>query len=181
MKTIFFKNFLKNWKQVGSVTPSSRFLTTKMLKTIDFSKELLIVELGPGTGVFTEEILCRMGPNSKLTVLETNHDFVNHLRRIRDERFNVLEVSADNLSSVLKGEKVNIIVSGIPFLAIKKEVREVMLQEIKSSLKSGGKFIQFQYSLDLYEFLKKIFDNNVKISFVSLNIPPAFVYTCVVK
>ena len=53
-----------------------------------------------------------------------------------------------------------------------------MLYEIKKNLKNTGIFIQFQYSLGLHKLLNKIFNNRVKISFVSLNIPPAFVYVC---
>lgn len=178
LKTIFFQNFLKNWKETGSIVPSSRFLTKKMLSAIDFSKDLTILELGPGTGVFTQEILCRMRPEASLTALEINSDFITHLRKIRDKKFHLLETSAENISSVLKGEKADVIISGIPFSTIKKDVRERMLVEIKNNLADGGSFIQFQYSLDLYDFLKKLFNNNIKISFVSLNIPPAFVYVC---
>ena len=81
MKTFFLKNFLKNWKEVGSITPSSRFLTKKMLESIDFSKADTIVELGPGTGVFTKEILIRMKSNAKLIILETNHQFSENLKK----------------------------------------------------------------------------------------------------
>lgn len=181
MKVLFFKNFLKNWKEVGSITPSSGFLAKKMLKSIDFSSVDTIVELGPGTGVFTREILSRMKPDSKLLALETNDEFVERLNNIIDDRFTVLKVSAKNLSVFLKGEKVDVIVSGIPFSVMKKEIKEKMLYEIKENLKIGGMFIQFQYSLDLRKLLNKIFNNNVKLSFVPFNIPPAFIYTCEVK
>ena len=56
MKKSFLKSFWAEKKMVGSMTPSSRFLMDKMLKNIDFKKSKLIVELGPGTGVFTEKI-----------------------------------------------------------------------------------------------------------------------------
>lgn len=178
MKPLFFKNFLKNWRQVGSITPSSRFLTSKMLKSIDFSKDLTIVELGPGTGVFTKEILRRMNPGSKLVALETNEEFYEDLKGIKDKRFTLVSISADDLSSVLGGGKVDVVVSGIPFSAIKKDLREKMLGEIKENIKDKGKFIQFQYSLDLHKLLDRLFNNKVELDFVPLNVPPAFVYTC---
>ncbi|HBD24522.1 MAG: hypothetical protein A2566_03790 [Candidatus Zambryskibacteria bacterium RIFOXYD1_FULL_40_13] len=181
MKAFFLKNFLKNWKEVGSITPSSRFLTSKMLKHINFLEVSMIVELGPGTGVFTREMLSRMKPEAELIALETNSNFFDLLREIKDSRLTLSEVSAGDLSSVLGGKKVDAIVSGIPFSAIKKEVREKMLYEIKDNIKEGGIFIQFQYSLDLHKLLNKIFENNVKLDFVPLNVPPAFVYTCKVK
>jgi phosphatidylethanolamine/phosphatidyl-N-methylethanolamine N-methyltransferase len=55
MKKSFIKQFWAEKKMVGSMTPSSRFLTQKMLKNIDFKKVKLIVELGPGTGVFYQK------------------------------------------------------------------------------------------------------------------------------
>ena len=180
MKTSFLKNFLKNWKQVGSITPSSRFLTSKMLESVDFSKVKTLVELGPGTGVFTKEVLLRMKPEARLIALETNHEFFEQLKKIKDKRLVVVEISAGSLSTVLCGEKVDVIISGIPFSVIKKETREKMLYEIKDNLKNTGVFIQFQYSLGLHGLLNKVFNKHVKVSFVSLNIPPAFVYVCAV-
>ena len=56
-KRSFITQFLKESKMVGSVRPSSRFLMEKMLQNIDFENSKIIVELGPGTGVFTYEIL----------------------------------------------------------------------------------------------------------------------------
>ena len=181
MSSLFIKNFLKNWKEVGSITPSSRFLTRKMLEPIDFAKANIIVELGPGTGVFTKQILSKMKPTARLIVLETNHEFSENLKKINDERFTVIKISAGDLSSVLGGVKADVVVSGIPFSAIKKEVREKMLKQIKINIKKRGKFIQFQYSLDLLRTLNKIFDKEVDVSFVSLNVPPAFVYSCINK
>lgn len=53
----FFINFLKNWKQIGSITPSSNFLSRKMLKGLDISGAKMIVELGAGTGSITKHII----------------------------------------------------------------------------------------------------------------------------
>jgi phosphatidylethanolamine/phosphatidyl-N-methylethanolamine N-methyltransferase len=57
---------VKNMKQVGSIVPSSSFLTKKIIKGIDFNKNLNVLELGAGTGVFTKEILNRMSDGSLL-------------------------------------------------------------------------------------------------------------------
>ena len=52
-KLLFFKNFIKNPRQIGSITPSSNILSEKMVDQIDFNKAKYIVELGPGTGSYT--------------------------------------------------------------------------------------------------------------------------------
>ena len=48
-QVIFFREFLKNWREVGSITPSSRFLVEKMIECVDFDGTRTIVELGAGT------------------------------------------------------------------------------------------------------------------------------------
>jgi phospholipid N-methyltransferase len=59
--------------------PSSRFLATKMLRNIPFDKAKVIVELGPGTGIFTEKIMQRLNPDTHLVVIELNDVFYQNL------------------------------------------------------------------------------------------------------
>ena len=74
-KRTFLKEFIKENKMVGSLTPSSRFLAAKMIDTIDFSTVNVIVELGPGTGVFTRKIVEKLPATTHLFVFELNGDF----------------------------------------------------------------------------------------------------------
>ena len=76
----FLKTFFKERKQVGALAPSSKFLVKKMCDKIDFSTAKNIVELGPGTGVFTEEILKRANPDCKIFVIELNTEFYEYLK-----------------------------------------------------------------------------------------------------
>ena len=46
-----------------------------MLENIDFQKVKTIVELGPGTGIFTDEIIERLGKDAQLFVFELNDIF----------------------------------------------------------------------------------------------------------
>lgn len=55
----FIKQYIKNPKFVGAIAPSSKKLAAAMMQPIDFEKAKCIVEFGPGTGVFTEEIMRR--------------------------------------------------------------------------------------------------------------------------
>ncbi|PRP96638.1 hypothetical protein TUN_33020 [Bacillus sp. M21] len=55
----FLSEFIKNPKNTGAIAPSSKILATKMVDTINFETAKCIVELGPGTGVFTKEIIKR--------------------------------------------------------------------------------------------------------------------------
>ena len=73
-KGSFLKTFLKD-RQVGAMSPSSRFLANKMLENINFDEAKVIVELGPGTGVFTHVLLEKMRPDATLLVFELNTEF----------------------------------------------------------------------------------------------------------
>ena len=91
----FFQRFLKEKKMVGAISPSSIFLTNKMLENIDFEKTKVLVEIGPGTGVFTKKVLSRMQPNSVFLVFELNTDFFQELQtKIVDKRVIFINDSA---------------------------------------------------------------------------------------
>ena len=56
-KTSFLKEFLTRKNQVGAVAPSSKYLTKKMLGGLELVNADVVIELGPGTGVFTERLI----------------------------------------------------------------------------------------------------------------------------
>jgi len=173
---IFLKELAKNWREVGAIAPSSRFLTDKMLSKIDFESVRLVVELGPGTGVFTKEILARLHPDARLIVIESNETFCALLRNIEDARLLVVSASAEELSRALGGEKADAILSGLPLASLGKEMSLRVLDAVVASLAPGGVFVQFQYSHLSRKIIAERFES-VEIDFVSMNIPPAFVYT----
>lgn len=176
-KRSFFSEFLKNWKQVGSIIPSSKFLTHKMIQIIDFKKAKLIVELGGGTGIMTREILKKMSANAKLIVFEMNHQFYQMLKKIDDPRIEVMNTSASDMNKYLGKHEVDYILSGLPLSVFKKAFKTALIQVIKETLNPSGKFIQFQYTPESYLLLKDSF-NKVRLRFTLLNTPPAFIYIC---
>ena len=179
-KTSFFEAFLKNWREVGSITPSSKFLVKKMLETVDFGNTEIIIELGAGSGIITRELLKKMSKGSKLVVFETNKDFYSDLKKIDDARMVVYNQSALKLQEYLNDETIDYIISGIPLATLEKSDKNDLLLLSYKSLKSKGKFIQFQYSLESKKDLEKVFDK-VSTDFTPLNIPPAFVFSCLKK
>lgn len=166
---------------VGAVRPSSRFLVRSMLQNIDFSKAKVIVELGPGTGVFTEEILTRMRPDAQLLVFELNETFVDYLRnQFVDERVTFIHDSAENISTHLANASLSgadYIISSLPLANFSDALRDAIVTESKRSLRKNGRFLQFQYSLQSKKYFESKF-THVHISFTLWNIPPAFVFVC---
>lgn len=179
MKKIkFLKEFFKNWKEVGSIIPSSRFLTDRMLEVVDFKKAKVIIEIGPGLGCFTNKILEKMDKNAKLFIFEINSNFCKELGKNKDKRLVIFNVSALDMIYHLKKVKADYVISGIPLSTLKSDSHSLFLKAIKNILKDGGVYIQFQYSLGSYKKLKSFF-NKVVLKFTIFNAPPAFIYQCV--
>ncbi len=180
-KRNFLKQFFKDRKVVGAVSPSTRFLGEKMLASIDFEKVRHIVELGPGTGIFTDLIMQRMHKDTKLLVLELNDDFFHKLHdRIDDPRVQIIHDSAENISKYLDEElqnKQDVVISSLPLMVFSAPLRKSVVDASYNCLKPKGKYVQFQYSLQSKKFLEGIY-KSVKITFTVKNFPPAFVYSC---
>ena len=181
MSKAFIKEFWKDKKMIGSIIPSSKFLAAKMLNHIPLKNTKLIIELGPGTGIFTEKIIEKIGASTHLIVLELNTDFCKESKaKINLPNVHIKEASADKIGEIMKQigfEKADIIISSLPLANFSEELRNSILEIVHESLNEKGSFIQFQYSLNAFKNLKKLFPV-IKLNFTALNFPPAFVYTC---
>lgn len=177
----FLEEFFKNKSEIGAVAPSSRFLGKRMHGGLDYKNTKCIVEFGPGTGVFTHEIIKKMRKDCFLLIFETNPTFFEKLKTdINDDRVLVLNESAElvyNKLIELGYTHADYIISSLPLTVFPKEVKENILKNSKKSLNKGGLYIQFQYSLNALKLLKQTF-KEVKLKFTLINVPPAFVYTC---
>jgi phosphatidylethanolamine/phosphatidyl-N-methylethanolamine N-methyltransferase len=180
-KRSFLKSFWKEKKMVGSMVPSSRFLAKKMLDPIDFSKAKVIVELGPGTGVFTRKLLENLRPDGVLLVFELNDEFMALLRKeFHDPRVHLIHDSAEKIGEYLNKlglKDADIVMSSLPLANFPDTLKDVILKESHRVMGDRGLYIQFQYSLNAKTHIKKTF-RHVNISFTPANFPPAFVYTC---
>ncbi|NDB36212.1 MAG: hypothetical protein EB023_12950 [Flavobacteriia bacterium] len=76
----FIAHFFRRGSQIGSITPSSRFLAKKIIQRIPFDRCEIFVELGPGTGAFTTSLLNKMSPTSQLILIELNEVFYKALQ-----------------------------------------------------------------------------------------------------
>jgi len=180
-KRLFLKQFFKQKKMVGAVAPSSRFLAHKMLNHLPLSTAKVIVELGPGNGVFTKRIIKEMGENTQLIVIELNDLFYNELSStIQDPRVHIFHDSANKIWDFVKQigqDKADIIISSLPLANFPEDLKTDLLDSIHNSLDEKGTFVQFQYSLQSKKAIKKRFVKT-KITYTPFNIPPAFVYSC---
>ena len=180
-KLLFFSAFVKHPKQIGSVIPSSRFLTREILKNIDFKNAKYIAEYGPGTGCVTIEILKKARKDAKIFCFEINKKFCKYLKEnIKDERLVIINDSAENIKKHLCNyniTKVDYVVSGMPFSTLPKGKKHFIIQETKTTLKTNGKFVIYQFLNNFKKYLNGYF-SKISTSYIPLNIPPCFVYVC---
>lgn len=174
---LFIRKFAASPRTVGSITPSSSYLTSSMLKNVRWDEVNTIVELGAGTGVFTRAIICRMKKGTRLFVFEIEPEMRAHL-----ESMTGLEIYSDatTMHNVLaKGNisKADLIVSSLPYAVLPRGITEQVVGAVKETISLSGMFVAFQFSLHMKGRFKQVF-SDVTTRFVPLNIPPAFVYEC---
>ena len=173
-------------KQVASFTPTSGFAIQKICKKIDFNRKNVIVEYGPGTGVFTNYLLTHSTPDSLLILIERNGDFVNILREtFQDSRLLIFHESAENVEQVLMHSHVtqaDYIISGIPFSFLPDSLRDLIVSNSYKCLRRGGRFLAYQTFFQIDRFLKIYLDRVFKkviIEFCLVNAPPLKIFEAV--
>ena len=146
-KQLFLKRFLANPGIVGALLPSSPALCREITSHINIESAEAVVELGPGTGVITDEILSRINPQTKFVAIELDNKMYENLHRNRPN-LNIVNDSAANLPEIMKNAKIqhlNAIVSGLPWAAFPEKLQLAILNAIIDSLSDGGYFTTFAY------------------------------------
>lgn len=146
-KLLFLKQYLRNPFATGGVTPSGRQLAELMVTKIDPQPGEVIVELGPGTGVFTRELLARGVAPADLILVEFNKEFVRFLRG-EFPGVRIVQGAAQELPRLLEGlgqGKVRKILSGIPLRSMKLADRTKITKAVAAMLEPGGMLVQFSY------------------------------------
>ncbi|WP_327754179.1 methyltransferase domain-containing protein [Sphingobium sp. SJ10-10] len=175
----FLAAWVKKPRQTASVVPSSRYLARLMVEHI-VPEDGRVIELGGGTGVFTRAILGTGLPPEKLEVVEINPAFARGLRR-HFPHVSVLETPAQIVSRAAAGEEgeYQAVISGLPLLAMDRQMHADILSESFRMLRPGGVFIQFTYSLRppvSREILDALALDVVRAGQTVRNFPPATVF-----
>lgn len=176
----FIKAYIKDTKKTWSLFPSSAKLINSMLKHVDFSEDLNIVEYWPWLWHFTKSILSRASKKSKITIFEVNDEFIKELQKIEDPRLKIIHGWAENINSYMKDGEVDAIVSWLPFGSLGKTFCLKVLNASYKVLKKDWIYLQFQYFLSNLSDVKWVFWNH-ELFFEPINFPPAFIYKCYKK
>jgi phospholipid N-methyltransferase len=140
-------HFLRHPGTVGTIAPSSARLAREMVGSLEPGRPQVVVELGPGTGAFTEAILERLGPADRLLAVELEPEFVRQLR----SRFPLLDCACASATDLVELARergiasIDHIVSGLPFASLPGATSRAVLDAIQHVLRPGGTFTTFQY------------------------------------
>jgi phospholipid N-methyltransferase len=174
----FLQAFVANPRQVGAVLPTSRRAVRDMLDLADVPDADLVVELGAGTGVQTEEILARLKPGARLIALEIDPRLVEVLKeRYDDPRLQVVCDSAENLQDHLDGRTADVLVCALPFTSLPLDLRRRILDRLPLALGAKGVMVLIQYSPLIEGELRRRFPT-VRRRISPINVPPAFLFAC---
>lgn len=179
-----WKKLNRNIREEGLIVSSSGFLVRAMLDKIDFSQPLKILETGSGSGVFTREIVNRLSDGSELHISEIKEEYnscieelitANPTKDIRLYNGCVTELLASR-------DCYDVVISSLPLYSFTrmgddKHFLNRVIEGYRSCLKDGGVYLQYQYFLSNKSDIERVFGKAMdEVSFVPLNILPAFVY-----
>jgi phosphatidylethanolamine/phosphatidyl-N-methylethanolamine N-methyltransferase len=191
--TTFAMQALADFRTVGAVAPSSRYLTQAMVSPLPLRRARVVVELGCGTGAVTRALLNEMPRQSTLLAFEINPRFSQCLQQsTSDPRLQVITTSAENIREEVhrRGFKhVDAVASSLALTLMSDQLKHDILSESGGVLHRSGVFTQYLYLHGIQwqggkpglfaggRMLRRHF-RDVQKTIVWPNLPPAFVYAC---
>ena len=175
----FFRAWLADPRRVGALVPSSAALADAITAGLT-PGSAPVIELGPGTGVFTRSIIARGIPEHRLALIENGAEFADKLQREFPEAC-VHRMDATRLKHVdlFGGERAGAVVSGIPLLLLPLKNVIALLDGAFDRLRFDGAFYQFTYgpgSPIPHSILDCLGLSATRIGGTFANLPPASVY-----
>lgn len=175
----FFRAWISNPLQVAAIAPSSAALAELMTREIS-AESGPVLELGPGTGVFTRALLARGVRESDLTLIEHGADFARLLNhRFPSARVRWMDAARLARANLFDGAPVGAVVSGLPLLSMKPRKVVGVLIGAFGCMQLGGAFYQFTYGPNCpvpRRVLDRLGLKAVRIGRALVNVPPAAVY-----
>lgn len=139
----FIRQSIRNPRTVGAVLPSGRSLARAMAAAAlpaDHGTQN-ILEVGPGTGPFTRELMARLKEGDHMEAVELNSEFCAVLRA----RYPQLPVHELSILDYSPPNPVDCVVSGLPLANFPAELVEAIYKHFFQILRPGGRLVMFQY------------------------------------
>jgi phosphatidylethanolamine/phosphatidyl-N-methylethanolamine N-methyltransferase len=201
--SLFFREFVRNFHTTGAILPSGRRLAAALARFVheDSTRPRRILEVGPGTGAVTGQILAGMSQADSIDLVELNEAFVEQLRdRFKnDPAFQPVSASARVLhcrvEELPRTDQYDLIVSGLPLNNFAVADVEQILSVLTDLLAPQGTLSFFEYigirsarSLvsgaserarlrGIGQAMRRVLDGReIHRDAVWLNVPPAWVH-----
>ncbi|WP_249694345.1 phospholipid methyltransferase [Stappia sp. WLB 29] len=175
----FFRAWLSEPFRVAAVTPSGRALAALMVSEVS-AETGPILELGPGTGVFTRALLARGVAEENLALIEFGKEFAAKLNA-DFPRAKTLCMDAARLRDIefFDDMPAGAVISGLPLLSMAPRTVYSILEGAFAHLRANGAFYQFTYG-PRCPVSRPLLDRlGLKATYVGgtfANVPPAAVY-----
>lgn len=175
----FFRAWVSDPGSVGALAPSGLALAKLMASEITADSGP-IIELGPGTGVFTRALLARGVREEDLTLVEYQSDFVKLLqRRFPEARVLSMDAAGLHQRELFQNSPVGAVVSGLPLLNMPPRKALAILSGAFGYMRPSGAFYQFTYGPRCpvpRSFLDRLGLHATCVGRALVNVPPASVY-----
>ena len=164
-----------------------------MLSSLPVERARRVVELGPGTGVFTRQLLDQMPAEGRLLAFEINQSFTNYLHEnLHDPRLEIVNACAGSAGDELQRRgwgRVDVVVASLGFGFMSDEKGHEIFAGLTPFMDKDSVFSLFQYAhrmkyldgrfsrFDVTDLLAEHF-RRIDRRTVWRNLPPAFVFDC---
>lgn len=176
---VFARAWVAHPLRVGAIAPSSRRLARLITSEIS-PHSAPVLELGPGTGIFTRALLGRGLRQEELILVECDPFFARLLKRDYPNT-RIYQEAVERLRHInlLGKEQAGAVISGLPLLSMSMRSRIAILQFAFRHLRPGGCYYQFTYGLRCpvpRAALERLELKAVRMGSTLINAPPATVY-----
>ena len=150
---LFFREFCSHFETTGSIIPSSRFLAKAITRQLAQRgpDPVRVLECGPGTGAFTNQIVQHLQPSDVFDVVELNSSFVEVLRqrfatdRLWQTAADVTTIHQLPLQEFAPRAPYDFIISGLPHINFPERIVEEILGCYSKLLAPQGMLSYFEY------------------------------------
>ncbi|MFZ1428660.1 MAG: hypothetical protein WAS21_18050 [Geminicoccaceae bacterium] len=175
---LFFRQWLRSPKSMGSVLPSSRVLARAIAAEVAWQPGQYVVELGGGTGAISQGLIDRGIPRDRLIVIELDGALHSYLKE-RLTGCHVIQGDATRLDEILTRlgfSDIGTVVSGLPMVGMPEEFQRSIIEQGFKVMSPGSFMLQYSYSPITPIPAKKLGITAKIARYVLWNFPPAAVW-----
>lgn len=175
---LFFRQWLRSPKSMGSITPSSMVLARAVTRAVAWKPGQTVVELGAGTGAISQGLLEKGMPQEALMMIELDEQLYRYLQG-RYPGVRVVHGDATKLAEIVAEQgvdEVSTVVSGLPMVNMPLEFKQAIVEQSFKALTPDGCLLQYSYSPLSPIPAKKLGARAELVRFVLRNVPPATVW-----